>query len=414
MLSVFFAVALAQMLVGTAAAVAYAISGGSWLHWLALHLVLVGGVSQLVLGAGQFFTCAFLATAPPSRRMVGAQLVAWNAGAALVAIGVPSEVVGLVESGAALLATSLVLFAVALRDMERRSLQRAPWALRWYQASAAFLALGGLVGVMLARGLSWRYGDLLGAHLALTLAGWLGTAIVGTLHTFFPSLTQTQLRHPRLQRATYVLWLLGVVELAVGAAFAQRAVLAVGWTDLLAAAVMVCANVVGSLRAAPRPLALPPRLLALAQAFLLAGLTLALAATVEAGVEGPFLAGWRAALAALLLVGWIGLTVVGSLLHLLAVLARIRRFTRNIPSPRPMRDRGLTGLAALAVVALALAQVPGLAWLEGLASILTLAVVAMLALHVAQLAGRALAPRLRSRDPRGPVDRRDLFTTSTP
>ena len=267
---------------------------------------------------------------------------------------------------------------------------------------------------MLARGASWSHGDLLGAHLALTLAGWLGTTIIGTLHTSFPSLTQTQLRHPRLQRVTYLLWLLGVVELALGAAFAQRAVLAAGWTDLLAAAVLVCANVLGSLRAAPRPLALPPRLLALAQAFLLAGLAVTLAATVEAGVEGPFLAGWRASLAALLLVGWMGLTVVGSLLHLLAVLARIPRFTLSIPSPHPMRDRGLAGLAAGAVMTLALAQVPGLAWLEGLASILTLAVGAALALRVAKLAGRALAPRLRSRDSRGPVDRADLFTTSTP
>ncbi len=410
-MSVFFATALAQVLAGAAAAGAYAISGASWLHWLALHLVLVGGVSQLVLGAGQFFTCAFLATDPPSRRIVGAQLVAWNAGTALVAIGVPFKVAVLFESGAALLAVSLVLFAVALREMEGRSLQRAPWALRWYQASAAFLALGGLVGVLLARGISWSHGDQLGAHLALTLAGWLGTAIIGTLHAFFPSLTQTQLRYPRLQRMTYILWLVGVAELALGAGFAQRAVLAAGWTDLLAAAALVCANLLGCLRAAPRPLALPPRLLAVAQAFLLAALAVALAATVEAGVEGPFLAGWRAALAALLLVGWIGLTVVGSLLHLLAVLARIRRFSFSIPPPRPAQDRGLAGLAALAVVTLASAQVPGLVWLDGPASVLTLTVLAALALRVAPLAGRALVPHLHPRKARS---RTGLFTASTP
>jgi hypothetical protein len=81
-----------------------------------------------------------------------------------------------------------------------------------------------LTGV--ARG---SHGNLLGAHLTLNLAGGLGTAIIGSLHTFFPSLTQTQLRFPRLQRPTYVFWLLGVCELAVGAAFSGRAVLAVGW-----------------------------------------------------------------------------------------------------------------------------------------------------------------------------------------
>jgi len=73
----------------------------------------------------------------------------------------------------------------------------------------------------MARGTPWSHGDLLGAHLAFNLAGWFGTAIIGTLHTSFPSLTETQLRYPRLQRSTYILWLLGVVELAVGAAFTR-------------------------------------------------------------------------------------------------------------------------------------------------------------------------------------------------
>jgi hypothetical protein len=32
--------------------------------------------------------------------------------------------------------------------------------------------------MLLARGVSWPHGSLLGAHLALNIAGWLGTAIV--------------------------------------------------------------------------------------------------------------------------------------------------------------------------------------------------------------------------------------------
>jgi len=43
------------------------------LRWLALHFAFVGGVSQLILGAGQFFVCAFLATDPPSRATVRAR-----------------------------------------------------------------------------------------------------------------------------------------------------------------------------------------------------------------------------------------------------------------------------------------------------------------------------------------------------
>jgi hypothetical protein len=56
-------------------------------RWLGLHLALLGDVSQLVLGAGQFFVAAFLATEPLSLALVRAQLTCWNVGAILVALG---------------------------------------------------------------------------------------------------------------------------------------------------------------------------------------------------------------------------------------------------------------------------------------------------------------------------------------
>jgi nitrite reductase (NO-forming) len=392
LLAAFFRAGLFFMLAALAAAITHAVSGGDWLHWLTLHLLFLGGISQLVLGAGQFFVCAFLATDPPPRRLIWAQLAAWNLGTMLVAVGVPTATSGLVDGGGMLIAAGLVLFAAALRGMQRRSLQRAPWALRWYQASAACLGVGALAGVLMARDTPWPYGSLLGAHLALNLGGWFGTAILGTLHTFFPSLTGTQLRYPRLQRPTYILWLLGIVGLAVGAAFDRAGVLAIGWTCLLLAATLLAVNLLASLRTAVRPLGLPARLLALAQAFLPAGLLLALVAALDTGAEGPFTGPPRAALAVLLLAGWIGLTVAGSLLHLLAILARIRNFTLPMPQPRPLRDRTLTVTAGAGVAALALARAPGLAPLGAPAAAVTAAVGGLLAIRVLALALRAAGP----------------------
>lgn len=100
----------------------------------------------------------------------------------------------------------------------------------------------------------WPHGSLLGAHLALNLAGWFGTAIVGTLHTFFPSLTRTQLRYPRLQGPAFVLWLLGDGELAVGTAFGIDLLVGSGWLALTAAAALLGVNLLASLRAASEPL----------------------------------------------------------------------------------------------------------------------------------------------------------------
>jgi nitrite reductase (NO-forming) len=390
LLQAFFAAGLCFMLAAAVAGIAYAISGGHWLHWLALHLLFLGGVSQLVLGAGQFFVCAFLATDPPPRRLIWAQLTVWNTGTTLVAVGVPTDTTALVGAGGALIAAGLVLFAFGLRGMQRRSLQRAPWALRWYQASAACLGVGALLGVVMASGTAWSQGSLLGAHLALNLGGWLGTAIIGTLHTFFPSLTQTQLRYPRLQRPTYFLWLMGIVELAAGAAFARDTIFATGWIALLAAATLLAVNLLASLRSAVRPLTLPARLVSLAQAFLPAGLLVALLATLDTGATVPFTGPARAAVGVLLVAGWIGLTVAGSLLHLLAILARIRNFTLPMPQPRPLRDRTLTATAGVGVAALALSSAPGLAPLGAPAAAVTAAVAGLLAIRVLTLALRAV------------------------
>jgi hypothetical protein len=150
-------------------------------------------------------------------------------------------------------------------------------------------------------------------------------------------------------------------------------------------------------RAAPVALTLPARLVALGQAFLPAGVLVALVATASGGASAPFLGSFRGALAVLLLAGWIGLTVSGSLLHLLAVLARVRHFAAAMPPARPARDRLVALAAGAGVVALALARVPGLGALGVPAAALTTAVALVLALRIALLARRALAPRAARR-----------------
>jgi hypothetical protein len=276
-------------------------------------------------------------------------------------------------------------------ERKRRSIQHFPWALRWYHASATFLALGALLGILRARESSWPYGSLLGAHLALNLGGWLGTAIIGTLHTFLPSLTQTRLRFPRLQGPTFVVWLIGITEFAAGSALGSGQAIAIGWLDLLCAATLLTINIAGSLLLAPRPLALPARLLAVGQLFLTAGLGLGLAVTLHGGLAGPDAA--RAALAALLLAGWIGLTVAGSLLHLLALLARIKRFSFSMREPHPRRDQTLALAAGAGIATLALAHAPGLASLMLPATAVLLATAGVLAIRVLVLATRAVHPR---------------------
>jgi nitrite reductase (NO-forming) len=213
--------------------------------------------------------------------------------------------------------------------------------------------------------------------MALNLAGWFGTAIVGTLHTFFPSLTQTHLRFAALQRPTFSCWTLGTAALATGYAFAAAPLVLAGWTALTLAAALLCTNLVASLRASPIGLTLPAQLIASAQACLALGLSLALVGALGGEATSPPLGAAREAIAILLLPGWLGLTVLGSLLHLLAVLVRVRDLRRGLPPARPVRDRVLVAGALGAVLVVAVARD------RELASLATFATGTLVAIYLA-------------------------------
>jgi hypothetical protein len=352
----FFMCGIAFLGAGLLVAVVNALTGFSDGRWLALHLVFVGGVSQLILGASQFFAGAYLATDPPPRGLVRLEVGSWNLGAVLLAVAVPATWPGLASAAVALMFFSLGLYAAGVAGMRQRSLRQAPWATRWYLAGASFFAIGIGAGLAMVLGASWSYGNLLAAHMSLNLAGWFGAAIVGTLHTFYPSLTQTELRFPRLQGLTWLSWLAGVASLAVGYAFSVESLSLAGWAALLGSSILLMSNVIGSMLTARRPLTLPARVVGLGQAFLLAGVAFATSGAVSEGSAHVLYGSNRATTATLLVAGWIGLTVLGSLLHLLAVLVRVRDFSRPLPAARPRADSAVTAIAGAGIVGVVLAQ----------------------------------------------------------
>lgn len=345
-LTLFLVAGVAWLLAGAGCAVAYALGAGPDLLWLALHFAFVGGVSQLVVGAAQFFACAFLATNPPRRGPVLAELAAWNLATALIAVGVPAGVVALTGTGGLLVLVGLAIFSWQLIEMRRRSIQAFPWATRWYQTAALFLALGTLLGPAMADGVPWARGSLLGAHLALNIGGWFGTAIVGTLHTFYPSLTATRLRFARLQLPAWALWATGIALVALGSAFSQDAFAIAGWLALAGATAMLLVNVAASAAGGSLGSA-PTWLLTAGQALLAAGILGALVATVEDGPTAALVEAGRERVLLAILAGWIGLTVMGSLLQLLGLMARVRG---GVGRPAKKQSPDLWAAAGLAAV----------------------------------------------------------------
>lgn len=161
-----------------------------------------------------------------------------------------------------------------------------------------------------------------------------------------------------------------------------------GWLALCAAALALLVNVGAAARRAVSPLSLPARIVAVAQPFLAAGLAVA---TVAALADGPATALWgprREVIGILLVAGWIGLTVLGSVIHLLSVVLRVRSgFQAALPRPRPRLDSSLAALAALGVGLVALRDAGDAA---ALATALLLSAYAVLAGRVAILVVRVL------------------------
>jgi hypothetical protein len=261
--------------------------------------------------------------------MMRAQIGTWIPGAVAVVAGVTSGIDSMVMAGVALLIGTIVLYAVSLAGLRSRSLQRAPWASRWYSASVCCLIVGITIGTMMAIPVAWPHGSLLGAHLACNLAGWLGGAIVGTLHTFAPSLTQTRLRFPRLQLETFAGWYAGTLALALGYAFGFADLVIAGWLLLILAAGLLAVNLLASVHEAEHGLSIPARLVISAQIFLPLGLGFGLVSALGHPLA-PLVGKDRTVLAILLLAGWIGLTVAGSIMHLLSVVFHVRKLTRAV------------------------------------------------------------------------------------
>jgi hypothetical protein len=121
--------------------------------WPVAYFALIGGLSQLILGGGQFA----LGTGSAGRRLLAGQLVLWNLGAVLVPIGVLAGAPGVVAVGSVVLLAALALFAAATGVLRRRGARDHRFWLYAYRAVAIFLAGSVIVGTGLADALPWQW-----------------------------------------------------------------------------------------------------------------------------------------------------------------------------------------------------------------------------------------------------------------
>ncbi|HEX7716887.1 MAG TPA: copper oxidase, partial [Marmoricola sp.] len=165
-------------------------------RWLLIHLLLLGAVTHAILVWSRYFADALLHTRPrPSdRRVQSVRLLLLNGGVAAVLTGVVSEVWPVTVLGATAVAAAVLWHGTALLLHLRRSLpSRFGATVRYYVAAAALLPVGLTLGTLLARGLGDpQHEQVMVAHVAVNVLGWMGLTVVGTLVTLWPTMLRTR------------------------------------------------------------------------------------------------------------------------------------------------------------------------------------------------------------------------------
>lgn len=140
--SPFFALGTACVVAGGLVAAVVATAPSQLGSWAAAYLVLVGGVTQVALGAGP----ALLATRSPGRRAVAVELTGWNAGNGAVLAGTLLGATWLADAGGAALIVALALALAGTRGVVRHP----AWPIYLYRALIALVLVSIPVGLVIA------------------------------------------------------------------------------------------------------------------------------------------------------------------------------------------------------------------------------------------------------------------------
>ncbi|MFE9774806.1 multicopper oxidase domain-containing protein [Streptomyces sp. NPDC005931] len=327
-------------------------------RWLAIHLFLLGGATTALVVWSEHFAIALLRATPPDPRWSTVRLTAANAGVLGVVAGVWAQLPGLVTAAAALLAAAVVAHLVMLVRLGRGALggRLAP-VVGYYRAATVALVLGVVLGWLLATGRAGpgSHAAYRLAHVHVTLFGWIGLPVLGTLFMLWPTVLGVRMadRTAALARRVLVPTGAGLLLAVAGTAHGLLWAGAVGMALYAAGVAVALWLFVGTLRGGRPVSAAAAWMLGAASVWLFLGVIadLVLLATGSSAdaQEGT------GVLVPVLLLGLVAQVLIGALTYLLPVV--LGSGPRQRPALRAVLERGWrirlmalnTGVALLAL-----------------------------------------------------------------
>lgn len=198
-------------------------------RWVLIHMFTLGIITNSIVLWSQHFTEKFLhQPLPESARPWQLRRIA------ILNLGIIITLAGqllhtsvtyywyLTAIGAVIVSVSLAIHAAYLA-LQYRNSRKTGTAHRYgasvisFICSAAFLSIGTIVGVVLARELASPLKEnLLLSHLVLNILGFIGCAAIGALMLLFPAVWRTQAHYER-PGLTFSLLVTGTLTAAIGA-----------------------------------------------------------------------------------------------------------------------------------------------------------------------------------------------------
>ncbi|WP_327720261.1 multicopper oxidase domain-containing protein [Streptomyces sp. NBC_00490] len=292
-------------------------------RWLAIHLFLLGAATTAIVVWSEHFAVAMLHAPLPDRRWSNARLAGLNTGVAGVLTGVWADLPVLTGAGCVLLVTAVGAHLGVLVRMGRGALggRLAPIA-DYYRAAAAALIIGAVLGWLLATGKAGpgHYTGLKLAHVHVTLLGWIGLPVLGTLFMLWPTVLGVRMAENTTRLARRVLALTGggllTAVAGLTAGWRPAAVLGIaGYTVGVAVAAQLFARTV---RRRPAISAAAAWMLAAAAGWLVVGVVVdlvVLAARPLGEIQDDI-----GSLVPVLLVGLVAQVLIGALTYLLPIV----------------------------------------------------------------------------------------------
>lgn len=293
-------------------------------HWLLVHVLLLGAVSNAILIWSSHFAASLLRLSDAdSRRGEAMRITLFNIGALVVVIAMTTGAWPVVVLGGAIVAVSATWHARILTRWMRRALpSRFGLTVRYYISASCLLPVGVAIGVVMARDEldeTW-HARLALAHVSVNLLGWMCLTVLGTLVTLWPTMLHTKVADGAERDARRALPVL-LLSLAIigGGALAGARSIAVAGIVLYVAGLMWIGRSLAQVAQKRPPTTFATRSVLAAALWLLGsvialGLILATASDWESAAEAAD------QLAAPLLVGFAAQLVIGALSFLIPVV----------------------------------------------------------------------------------------------